>query len=140
MFAHTLPLTRLHRLPSRPLLSDAVTHTIFSVHYQHTSSSFPQLVIVMSDQVVPPSGGNHNDQDTITATAIATSTATTTQPRRSQRLLDNQRGQPTTHGPLRAAPRQPRTSVTLRPLARAERRKRGQYSINSLIMLQPLCT
>lgn len=58
-------------------------------------------------------------------TTDANSAAATTQPRRSLRLLKNQKSQVTTTSSLRAEPRQPRAP---RPVDPIQRRKKGQLA------------
>lgn len=41
VFAHTLPLTHLHRLPPRRRLFHAITHIPYSVHLNHLCPYFP---------------------------------------------------------------------------------------------------
>lgn len=131
MFAHTLPLTRLHHLSPRPPLFHTITYTSYSVHQRHLYSSLQFLFYLrirtrtsfsMDDQIITPTGVDQNNDEAVTTTT-ATSTATTTQPRRSKRLLENQNIQATTTNTPHAGTRPPRVP---RPIDPVQRRKKGQ--------------
>ncbi|KAK5999512.1 hypothetical protein QM012_005365 [Aureobasidium pullulans] len=74
----------------------------------------------MGNQVIVPTGVNQNNEDVTTTTS--TSSAATTQPRRSTRILENQKGQATTRSSTRSEPRAPRAP---RPIDPIQRRKKA---------------